>query len=1088
MRVGIDLQVLQWPEAWPAYAKWISECLPGLVAALRTQGHEVVLLADARRAESLSRHLAPLNAPVQLGHLVPVCAAALPANLWRRRAAHAVRTAWLESLALDALVVLHAQLGWYEDTVVCCANVPTVWLCPDGAPAEGAGILDLRARVWTMQELVDSICGALRTPAVLPRYRPAITWWHDVDLIPPDTGRPASEEAAARRGPRPRLAFVAPVPPARSGIADYSADLLPALARHYEIDLIIDQPDVDTVLRATYAVRTPDWFDQHAHGYDRILYHFGNSPFHGYMAILLERHPGSVVLHDFYLGHLYAHLHHTGRRPEALRRALLWSHGWEAVRVWRHEGEHAALAHFPCSLEVFGRADGVIVHSGHALALARQWYGHELPCAVAQVPLAHRLPDERYDRQAARRQLGLGENDFVVCSFGYVGAGKRSADIVEAWLRSSLARDASCRLVFVGGHQMEDDYARRLESGIREAAQAGIVMTGYVDAATYRLWLAAADVAIQLRAQSRGETSRAVLDAMGYAVPVIVNAHGAAAELPAECVAKLPEACTPEQIAAQLEASRAPEWRQQLGAQGQRYVATVHDPDRVAERYVDAIEHAAREGPRSGAGRARTVISRLRRQPGWMQCGGLFTAADRLRLSQALLFNHPQPQRRCIPPPVEQLDTLRPDAANVSAQSGAGDDGLDLRRLPAMEACLAGNVVWHEPDMPMLRGLLLVSVAGELTGAVARAALQTHPNVVHARQLQRAYDLADMPVDLMVWDTHAEMHQQDAADRLRAAVESGIYAFVHFVGSGGWPVVCAAMRMAESAGKPVPALIYGSAMLAAPAVQAEDEAGLARAAQLLLAACDEDAVRFARLSGRPDCVYRYRPGAEPAVSNPVDMESVYRQYLPAAPYVLWEAENDDSGRAAWESMFSCSTAFLRPDERMIIAGSLAAWLESSLSFNRWAGINRARCILMPRPESLALDTLRRYAHVRILPWTCAGAPWMEMVSAQAVFDEGQLLVTSVALAHIEGACRPGVPVADEPHQFRAMLSRLLQRAGGRDAPGRGSSGSHAMLLSGAAPDTPRRSCGWHVRMLAVPSRVRRAVLMRRLQQPRAVRA
>src|SRR5262249_42567976 len=46
---------------------------------------------------------------------------------------------------------------------------------------------------------------------------------------------------AARRQPvdapsdkgRLRLAYVSPVPPARTGIADYSAELLPALARHY---------------------------------------------------------------------------------------------------------------------------------------------------------------------------------------------------------------------------------------------------------------------------------------------------------------------------------------------------------------------------------------------------------------------------------------------------------------------------------------------------------------------------------------------------------------------------------------------------------------------------------------------------------------------------------------------------------------------------------------------------------------------------------------------------------------------------------------------------------------------------------------
>ena len=69
------------------------------------------------------------------------------------------------------------------------------------------------------------------------------------------TGRQRSRRYQAREhGPqdrsrrmrldrRPRLAFVSPLPPERTGIADYSAELLPALARHYEIVLIVDQKE-----------------------------------------------------------------------------------------------------------------------------------------------------------------------------------------------------------------------------------------------------------------------------------------------------------------------------------------------------------------------------------------------------------------------------------------------------------------------------------------------------------------------------------------------------------------------------------------------------------------------------------------------------------------------------------------------------------------------------------------------------------------------------------------------------------------------------------------------------------------------------
>ena len=45
------------------------------------------------------------------------------------------------------------------------------------------------------------------------------------------------------QGYRPRLAFISPLPPEKTGIADYSAELLPELARYYDIELVTDQPD-----------------------------------------------------------------------------------------------------------------------------------------------------------------------------------------------------------------------------------------------------------------------------------------------------------------------------------------------------------------------------------------------------------------------------------------------------------------------------------------------------------------------------------------------------------------------------------------------------------------------------------------------------------------------------------------------------------------------------------------------------------------------------------------------------------------------------------------------------------------------------
>ena len=87
-------------------------------------------------------------------------------------------------------------------------------------------------------------------------------------------------------------------------------------ARYYEIELIVDQPKVEHPwLVANFPVRTVAWFEVNAQRFDRVLYHFGNSVYHKHMFGLLERHPGVIVLHDFFLGHLVHWMEQTNTRP-----------------------------------------------------------------------------------------------------------------------------------------------------------------------------------------------------------------------------------------------------------------------------------------------------------------------------------------------------------------------------------------------------------------------------------------------------------------------------------------------------------------------------------------------------------------------------------------------------------------------------------------------------------------------------------------------------------------------------------------------------------------------------------------------------
>ena len=149
-----------------------------------------------------------------------------------------------------------------------------------------------------------------------------------------------------------KVSYYSPLPPERSGIADYSALLLPALGRLVELVLVRRG--------RTRPVAA-----------DVALYHVGNDPeAHGWIVDALKRRPGVVVLHDFVLHHLVAGLT-IGRKDghgylAAMERdagipGRLLAHGVLDGRVsppWETRPDE-----FPLAGEVLANATGLIVHS-----------------------------------------------------------------------------------------------------------------------------------------------------------------------------------------------------------------------------------------------------------------------------------------------------------------------------------------------------------------------------------------------------------------------------------------------------------------------------------------------------------------------------------------------------------------------------------------------------------------------------------------------------------------------------------------------------------------------------------------------------
>jgi glycosyltransferase involved in cell wall biosynthesis len=365
-----------------------------------------------------------------------------------------------------------------------------------------------------------------------------------------------------------RVAYYSPLPPERSGIADYSALLLPALEQRMDVTVV------------------PRGATKQPRGSDIALYHVGNNPdAHGWIVDALERRRGLVVLHDFVLHHLIAgltlgrgdndgYLNAMQRDAGALGRML--AHGVVdhlLPPIWEERAQD-----FPLAGEVLRRADGVICHSRYVERLARE-YGYNGPIWVVPMPAwpsvklgARLVPEGRFP---------------VVACLGHLNVAKRVPQLIDAF--ESVRRKFPDALLVLAGSAAP---------GLRLDAASlgdGVLRLDHQDEQDLWQLLADCDVCVSLRWPTMGETSGMALRALSLGKPLVVSDAGWFSELPDSVAAKVPvdELEVPTLAAFLVQLAEDDELRETMGAAAAEYARREHDLDRVADLYVAALEEVA---------------------------------------------------------------------------------------------------------------------------------------------------------------------------------------------------------------------------------------------------------------------------------------------------------------------------------------------------------------------------------------------------------------------------------------------------------------------------------------------------------------
>ncbi len=320
----------------------------------------------------------------------------------------------------------------------------------------------------------------------------------------------------------PRVAWFTPLPPTKSGIAQYNRELLPSLAQFHHIELFVycsagqcGSPDERLSFFDAH-----DFIWKHAREpYDLVVYQLGNAPCHDYMWAYLTRYPGLVVLHD-------GQLHHArGRmllqpwipKQDEYRREFWFNHP-DANPDLAQLGAVGLLGSmtylWPMLRIVVETSRSVLVHNDWLAEQIREAHPDVAVSVVDMgVPEAAPRPGAR---QQIRRQHGIPEDAVLFTAFGRVTPEKR---IREAMRALATVRRVTPAHLLVAGEPVEyyDMAAEANALGVSDR----VTFVGYLADDVIDDYLAASDVCLCMRWPTSRETSASWLRCLAAGKPTV---------------------------------------------------------------------------------------------------------------------------------------------------------------------------------------------------------------------------------------------------------------------------------------------------------------------------------------------------------------------------------------------------------------------------------------------------------------------------------------------------------------------------------------------------------------------------------------
>lgn len=362
-----------------------------------------------------------------------------------------------------------------------------------------------------------------------------------------------------------KAGYFSPMPPAATGVADYSAALLPYLQALGEVR--VNQPG------------------------DVNLYHVGNNALHREIYARALAEPGIAVIHDSVLQHFFlGSLDEAAYQEEFVYNYGEWSRGL-ARELWKERARSGSDVRYferPMLKRILATSKAAIVHNPAAAAIARE---HAADTPIFEIP--HLFVAPGYDRSLTvaaqlrfRQSLGLEPRTLLIGTFGHQRETKRLHIVLGAF-EQALAQGADVRLL-VSGEFVSETYARSIESRLNHPK---ILRTPYLSEPDFMRYLAATDLCVNLRYPSAAESSGVAIRMMGIGKAVAFTRDAAVSRFPENACLRVDVGPVEQQMLADyivwLAGNR--EAGEAIGKHAARHIAAEHAPAKVAAAYWDVV-------------------------------------------------------------------------------------------------------------------------------------------------------------------------------------------------------------------------------------------------------------------------------------------------------------------------------------------------------------------------------------------------------------------------------------------------------------------------------------------------------------------